>query len=247
MANGDPYDLAELARSNWHVHTSWSPCARGEMTLPAIVAAAEAAGLRRVALTDHYHRIEQDLAGRLDELAAEAAEIDSPVELVIGAELSATGPGRFVDSPELNARVGYRLYACNHYHLDFWQHPADRTGRGYAEHMLAVLAGLIPTGRADCIAHPFSVGYLRTCLDDPAAGPAAITDAELLDVLELARAHQVAWELNTSAAEDDIAMIRRLWDLGREVGVAFRVGTDAHEPARIDPGPAIREIAAMLA
>ncbi len=153
----------------------------------------------------------------------------------------------YVDSPILNARVGYRLYACNHYHLGFWRHPAEKTPRGYAEHMLAVMRAVIVSDRADCIAHPMSSGYLRDRLEDGTTAAAAVTDAELGDVLALGRRHGVAWELSVPACLEDPAFARRFWRLGREAGAEFRLGTDAHALDTIDPSPRLADFADVLA
>ena len=50
------YDLEELARCNWHVHASFSSDSKARATLGAMVAAAETAGLRTIAVVDHHRR-----------------------------------------------------------------------------------------------------------------------------------------------------------------------------------------------
>ncbi len=240
-------NLDDLLGCNWHVHTSLSSCGKEEMTPRAIVSAAESAGLETIALTDHNHWLDDDLPGRMAEVESQLSAVTSPVRVIVGAELSAFGVGRYADAPEVNAQVGYRLYACNHYHLRHWEHPKDRTPRGYAEHMLAVLRELLPTGRADCIAHPFSCpGSIPDALGGPSAAARAVSDAELGEILELGRINGVAWEINARSCLADPALASRLWRLGREVGVEFRFGTDAHRLAHVDPAPFLPKLAEVL-
>ena len=49
------FDLDELARDNLHIHTSFSRCAKPEMTVENIFAEAARIGYRTIALTDHYN------------------------------------------------------------------------------------------------------------------------------------------------------------------------------------------------
>ena len=52
---------------------------------------------------------------------------------------------------------------------------------------------------------------------------------ELAGILELGKNNNVAWELNTKAIFIDPIFAKRLWNIGREVGVSFVVVTDAHQ------------------
>jgi histidinol phosphatase-like PHP family hydrolase len=239
------YDLRELARCNWHVHGSFSSPDKARATLRAMAAAAATAGLRTIAVVDH-HRRGGDLAGMMRRAQAATAAEAGSVDLRIGAELSACGVGDFADSAEDNRLVPFRLYAANHYQFAEWQQPADPTPRGYAEHMLAVLRSLLPTGRADCVAHPFSHDGLTRRFTDPRAVTAAVSDAELAEVLELGRVNNVAWELDSPACLADPPLARRLWRIGREVGVTFLLGTDAHHPADVDPAPTLPALSVCL-
>ena len=177
---------------------------------------------------------------------AAATQLGGSVDVRIGAELSACGVGEFADSPQDNRLVPFRLYAANHYQFPEWQHPSDRTPRGYAVHMLEVLRALLPTGRADCIAHPFSHDGLSRLFEDPRVVTSAISDAELADVLELGRSNNVAWELSMPACLADAPFARRLWRIGQETGVTFLLGTDAHRPSEIDPSPSLPALSACL-
>lgn len=235
------YDIHELTEENLHVHTVFSGCAKDEMRVRHIVARAHELGLKRIALVDHFNSPETPMLekNRADRFLAEL--YDAQIDILFGAELSAYGIGKQLDSDEVNAGLDYRLYAANHYHLGFWEQPEDMSARGYAKHAVALLTQLIKSGRADCIAHPVIAGYIRAVEDKPTV-TAAVTDSELGDLLTLARENRVAWEINESAALSDPDFSRRFWNLGREAGVVFHFGTDAHRLAEIDTRKRIDEL-----
>ncbi len=239
------YDIDELTNANLHVHTSFSGCAKPEMRVRGIVERADELGLEMIALVDHYNSpdapfIEKNICDRwLSE------QYEAKVKILFGAELSAYGVGKRMDTPEMNSALDYRLYAANHYHLNFWEQPDDKSARGYALHTIAVLTDLIKSGFADCIAHPIMGGYVR-CLDDKTELTLALKDNELGDLLTLARDNRVAFEINEGAALGDPNFTKRMWNIGKEVGVVFHFGTDAHTLANMDTKKNIDRLRALL-
>ena len=130
------FDIDELAKENLHVHTSFSNCAKPEMRIKDIVAKAEELGLSRVAIVDHFNFkgtpiTEKNIADRFVYQLTE-----TKIPFLFGAELSAVGIGKWLETNEVNSALDYRLYAANHYHLSFWEQPEEKTARGYAEHTL---------------------------------------------------------------------------------------------------------------
>jgi len=240
------YDLSVLTRFNWHVHSNLSPCGKAEMTVPDILACAEDSGLAGLAFVDHHHSREHDILSDLTQLRNEIGVCQNKVKVVIGAELSAFGIGKYADSIETNRMINYRLYACNHYHLTFWEHPTTTSPRAYAEHSLAILTDLLTSQRADCIAHPFVGMGLKNKLNDPTSVTKAISDKELADILELGKNNDVAWELAPGVFLRDPQFARRYWNVGREVGVSFHFGTDAHLLSEIDPRQFLARLESIL-
>ena len=89
------YDLDILCRQNLHIHSTFSGCAKREMLLHDIVRTAELNGLETIAITDHVSPFEEDeekFRQSLISLRETAKTIESPVKLLIGAELSAYVP-----------------------------------------------------------------------------------------------------------------------------------------------------------
>ena len=222
-----------LFNSNMHIHTCFSACADKDMTVANILVRAQAANLKIIALVDHHH----PGAGLLDNILClknDLQKIAPGIKVVFGAELSAYGIGKYSDAKEINRELDYRLYACTHYNLDYWEQPQDTSPRGYALHMLAVVTELIKSGRADCIAHPFASAYLKSKFKDPSVVTKAITDEELRAILLFGRENSVAWEINANVLVRDVDFMHRYLALGKSLGVTFYLGTDAHKLAEID-------------
>ena len=101
--------------------------------------------------------------------------------------------------------------------------------------MLAVLSALFETDRADCIAHPFSPCKMKF-FSKPESEEmlASITDTELGDILLKGEQAECAWELHKSSVLCYPDFYRRMFFIGKESGVHFSVGTDAHHLRDID-------------
>ena len=233
------YDLNVLIRQNLHIHSSFSSCASNEMKLCDIVKTAEKAGLEAIAVTDHVHvGYEEQFNQEVSILRTQLTEFESGIKVYIGAELSAYGTQNFSYNGKM-PEFDYRLWAQNHYHAGDWIHPEDKSIEGYKKHMIQTLCNLIKSGTADCIAHPFHDDYLANASQKPngfykSCIPDSFTDNEIGDLLTLGREHETAFEINLNAMTGYPQFCRRMYNLGKEAGVCFNIGTDAHKLDRID-------------
>lgn len=241
------YDLDILARQNLHIHTNFSNCAKAEMTVAGILAAAKAAGLQTIALTDHFNldNTNKQCLKRNTYLRKEVDKFNTDITVLLSGELSAFAPGKSLENETVRCALDYRLYSCNHYHLDFWGQPEDKSLRGYAEYSLEIIRSIILSGKADCIAHPL-IGRFIKAFEDRTLVTKEITDCELGDLLTLAQSNEVAFEINTGAILGDPQFGRRLWNIGKEIGVVFNYGTDAHTLASIDTKIKLNEMKQIL-
>lgn len=240
------YDIDELARHNMHLHTRFSHCAKPEMLAADIVKTAEAAGLEMIALTDHNYIEEQNaVAQQRYDILRELGGIETNVKVLVGAELSAYGVGKFADDIACDNSLDYRLYTTNHYHQGYWEHPEIKTPRAYAEHMLAIMRGVIDSGRADCFAHPFKAGYIHA-FDDPHDVTRSFTDNEIGDIMEKAHKREIAWELNIPAIFGDPEFYHRYFQTGKEIGVVFNIGTDGHKLCNVDTKQFVERLKKVL-
>lgn len=247
------YDLDILCRQNLHIHTCFSGCAKPEMKLHDIVMTAQNSSLEMIAVTDHVSPFKEDeekFRNSLKSLRELAKTIESPVKLLVGAELSAYGTDNFSYADE-DIELDYRLWAQNHYHAGGWIQPEDRSPEGYKKHIIETLTNLIKSDRADCIAHPFhdtyltnskklNVGFARGSV------PACFSDNEIGELLELGKKHETAFEINLNAMVDYPEFCRRMYSLGREIGTQFNIGTDAHSLDRIDTNQFIERTKKIL-
>ena len=231
------YDIDELLRENLHIHTKlFSGCAKPEMVVADIVRTAEQAGLSRIALTDHVQEYDvEHVRNILKTYIPERDAMQTDVKVYIGAELSAFDTDKFT-LQYTDLTTEFNLYAVNHYHLSSWGQPEERTAVGYKVHNKKAMEFLIRSGKCDCIAHPFVDSYVKVDTirtpDHPLT--AAWTDNELGDILCLAKEYAVMWELPPKIVEGDPVFAKRLFNIGKEVGSVFTMGTDAHTLAAID-------------
>lgn len=240
------YDIDELVRHNLHIHTRFSRCANPEMLAADIVRTAQAAGLEMIAMTDHNYIEKQNaVAQQRYDILREIENIGADIKVYVGAELSAYGIGKFADDVACDSSLDYRLYTINHYHQHYWEHPEEKTPRGYAEHMLAIADCVIESGRADCFAHPFMSGYIHA-FDDFKDVTRAFKDNELGDIMEKATKREIAWEINVPAVMKDNEFHKRYFNIGKEVGVVFNMGTDAHKLCNVDPKQFADELKRIL-
>ena len=242
------YDPDELARHNVHTHSVFSKCAKPEMTLEAMIRAAEEVGLRTLAVTDHSDPQDDiDTYGNFLVLKEKLAQIDTPVRVLLGAELSAYGVGKYAEPYEVDRALDFAAYSHVHYHLDTWDQPQDRSPRGYAQHNLAVLNALFETGRADHVAHPFSPCKMPFFDEAQKAQTLDyLTDNELGDVLEKGERAGCSWEIHTPTFFRFPAFSRRFFWIGREVGAHFALGTDAHTLAALSTQGIAERLRAVL-
>jgi len=224
------YDIDELCRNNMHTHSVYSKCSKPEMIFEDMIKAAESYGLETLAITDHSDLHDEiNSVANYRKLKKRLEKIDTNVRVVIGAEMSAYGVGKFAEPYRIDKEIEFCNYSCVHYHLDFWEQPSDRSPRGYAEHMLKVLDALFETDRADCIAHPFSPGKMKFFNKSESEEMLrSITDTELGDIMLKGEKAECAWELHKSSVICYPEFFRRFFYVGKEAGVHFSVGTDAH-------------------
>ena len=234
------YDLDILARRNLHIHALFSGCAKREMVLDDIIKTAENAGLEAIAITDHIYREDQYEGFRqnVKDLREQLSRIDTDIKVYIGGELSAYGVDKYSFKGE-EIELDYRLWAHNHYHVTGWEQPEDRSPEGYKKHMIATITNLIKADKADCIAHPFHDSYLTNSsrgLVDFSKGsvPNCFTENEIGDLLTLAKQHETAFELNLNVVPAFPEIYRKMYNIGKEVGAQFNIGTDAHKLENID-------------
>ncbi len=230
------YDINELARNNLHIHTNFSGCAKEEMDFYEIVRVAKRAGLKKIALTDHIY-LRKDLPEfnencvRLREMRD---ELNSDIEILIGGEFSCYKEDDYTLNG-VDIETEYRLYAQNHFHVTGWQQGDDGTPEGYKEVTKRMLHNLFKNKAADTIAHPFSGRYLCKMKGWEANVVGNCwSENELGDIMLEGHQSGCAWEFNSGNVGSDPELIRKMYHIGKEIGVVFTIGTDAHRLEAVD-------------
>ncbi len=242
------YDIEELARFNLHIHTNFSGCAKDEMTFENIVRTAEKAGLKMIALCDHIYKPEDlpEFAENCEMLRYKRDNLDTELKVLIGGEFSCYATDKYtLKGIDLNTE--YRLYSQNHFHVTGWEQAEDKSPQGYKELTKKMLHTLFNDKAADTIAHPLNGNYLRKMMNwEPDVLGKCWKDEELADIMVEGYNSGCAWEINTSAMHGDPGLIRRMFNIGKELGIVFTIGTDAHRLESIDTGIFTDELKRIL-
>lgn len=224
------YDIDELARFNLHIHTCFSGCAKDEMTFENIVKSAEDAGLHTIALCDHIYEPEDlpEFNQNCEILRRKRDELDSKVKILIGGEFSCYSTDMYT-LKDSDIKTEYRLYAQNHFHVTGWQQAEEKTPEAYKELTKKMLRNLFKDKAADTIAHPLNGTYLRKMMGWEADVLGNCwRDDEIAEILKEGYDSGCAWELNAAAFSGDPMLIKRMYSIGKELGVVFTIGMDAH-------------------
>ena len=242
------YDLDELARFNLHIHTNFSGCAKDEMSFQNIVSTAQKAGLQMIALCDHIYEPEDlsEFIESCNNLRRLRDELNPDIKVLIGGEFSCYASDTYtLKGIELDTE--YRLYAQNHFHVTGWQQGDDGTPESYKEVTKRMLRNLFENKAADTIAHPFSGRYLKRMKgwDADLVGN-TWTENELGDIMLEGHQSGCAWEFNSSNAASDPELIRKMYYIGKEIGVVFTIGTDAHRLDAVDTKNIAQELKRII-
>lgn len=214
-----------------HIHSNLSLCARAEMTFENIASAARSRGFAVIGVCDHTDVVgdwerERRLLRNFD-LARRAAR-GSGLRILVGSEVTMLAPGKVAISADTARQLDYVSVATNHYHLPEVQHPCDRTARGYARHHLEILESICDLDWADIVAHPFLSGFIKDVQFGQEEFFQAIDEERLKELLARLGKRNIRLELNPRVPAERTDFFRRVVEMGREAGVRFSLGSDAH-------------------
>jgi len=222
-------------RNDYHIHTYLAGCCKEKETQrpPNIVAKAEALGFDSIGFTEHYW---DDGRATIRQLQADLAEIESPLRVFMGCEADSVGGGEPTITREEIDELGldFVVLATSHFHLGRVNKPEKTDPRSAGEHWLKFLRGGINSGVADIIAHP--VLNLSNALGDLDRIMDTMADAEIVEVLEMARERDIAMDMNPRLFTKDIWSADtqvRFYQLCKQVGVKISPASDAHSLTNI--------------
>lgn len=207
--------LVELRdiKGDMHMHTTASD---GALDVRGMINAARARGYRYLTITDHSKAVaiahgldETRLLAQIKEIAAVRKEF-SDIEVFAGIEVDVLRDGSLDLPDEVLAQCDF-VMASVHFSTEMSE--ADMTRR-----MIAAIAHPY----VDCISHP--TGRL--------IGERVPYAVDMNAVIEAARAHSTALEINASPHRLDLN--EQHADMARRAGVPLCINTDAHCATELD-------------
>ncbi|MGC9468164.1 MAG: PHP domain-containing protein [Anaerolineae bacterium] len=224
--------------ADFHVHTRFSPCGDPEATLPAMITRAREKGLAAVGFADHV--TPEPIPGcrfydgqQLDVLVAEQALIAElrearGYEVLVGVEADYTLAGTGCVSPEMVALVDHIVCSASHFHLPAAPRPSSDSPQARAMLMVRMAREMLEVPAVTVWAHPFDCSAMRPL----APIMANIPESDLVDLVQLANAREVAVEINGGPARDLAYRdaTQPFFELARELGARFTLTADAHHP-----------------
>jgi DNA polymerase (family X) len=201
-------------KAELHSHSTWSD---GVVTIAEMARAAEKRGYTTLAITDHTPAMGITGGPKAEQIPAQRAEVEQvraemgdQFLLLHGIEVDIMGDGSLAYPDEVLAALDIVIASL---------HMSLRQPR---EVVTARLIGAIRNPHVDAIAHPSG----RLLPDREGA------DLDWDAVLEAAREHGVALEINASPSRLDINDVyaRR----AVELGIPLMINTDAHAPNNLD-------------
>ncbi len=192
--------------------------------------AAEAVGLRAVAITDHYWGGE---AERLEAQVRELARLDAASEVAVlpGAEATILNPRGDVSISEREARMLRWVLVDFSGHTDGIARNPPVSRRALIENIERAMCEAAANPLVDAIAHPFNLGRWAVQLQ-----PEELPRDMLGRVAEAMALHSCAFEIMGQAywwypelsVGDFVAQFVPVVQIFAEAGVNFVVGSDAH-------------------
>ncbi len=220
-----PYDA--------HTHTSFSD---GRNSPEENVRAAEACGLRCIALTDHVLPETSRETVRAQAAVAGTLDATSPIKVIAGLEgVILDTEGTVSVEPEDAARVSLVLVDLGMRTRGIGLDPPASVKR-YHDNVLAAIANAAQNPVVDAIAHPFNLGRFGAVIN-----PEQLSREGLRRVARILYDRNVAFEIMNQAYwwypqlgidefTRDYCGVLRLF--ARE-GVKFVVGSDAHSAGAV--------------
>jgi histidinol phosphatase-like PHP family hydrolase len=228
--------------ADFHVHTHLSPCGKPQATAEGMIRRARKKELAAIGFSDHitpepvpgcpfYDRQRPHL---LAELRAEIAALPIAVglEVLVGVEADYTLAGRACLDAELLSVADHVVCGASHFHLSGAPRPAEDAPPAKAALMVGLACEALSVPGMSIWAHPFDCSRMRPL----APILEAVPDDELVALIGLANAQEIAVEINGGAGLSDEyrRAMARFYGLARETGARFTITADAHHPDDLD-------------
>lgn len=216
-------DNTLYTQCDFHIHTHLSGCANRNMLLPDILNVCASRGIKYLGVTDHIFAYTDPVV--LDETLQEAAMLSKPMEVFIGCEADILSVGRHTVTEEMKRKLDYISVSHNHFWVEGVTPPASVEPAVVAKHYIDTFRYACSLPWADVVVHPMVVA---SDLYDPASMD-LLTDDQIIEALQLARANNIAVEISPRAFYPEQMEFRiRFLSLCKEEGLKFSIGSDGH-------------------
>lgn len=219
-----------------HTHTIYCGHASEDMTVAKLLAAADAAGLRVVVITEHMHHPAH--RGRVDRIAHDMRRVEHRCTAYLGAEIDAdsrAADGTLVGSSD---GLAYVIGSTHQYpgSDDWWYDKPVLSEAGRADvvrRWFEWAAAIVANPVVDALAHP-GVFIAQNGLTTDYSG--AVLDS-FRHLFATAAAHGTLIEVNELAgrklSEAHRATYPAVIRAAVEAGCQLVLGSDAHQPAAV--------------
>ncbi|MBE6561361.1 MAG: PHP domain-containing protein [Ruminococcaceae bacterium] len=242
-----------MPKYDLHIHTRLSSCANPEVTAADYIACAKERGVTTIAFTDHMW--DSAIPGasnwykpqnyeHICELKKELPAADPDLKILFGCECECDKYGVVGISEEVAAQLDILLVPHSHTHMKDFTIPAELReddavhGRYLVDHFMHIIHS--PVAKyVTVIPHPFAAVGCPTAQNVLNSIP----DSALQECCAAAKENNIALEINTSCfTRMDEEQMRncaylRLFEIARQTGCRFTIGSDAHSVPGMDALP----------
>lgn len=252
-----------MPKHDLHIHTSLSSCAKPTAIAADYIARAKEMGLTTIAFTDHMWDSAVPGASKWYEpqnyehicrLKAELPAADPSLKILFGCECECDKYGVVGISEEVASQLDILLVPHSHTHMKDFTIPAELReddavhGQYLVKHFMHIIES--PVAKyVTAIPHPFAAVGCPTAQNVLNT----ISDAALEECCRAAAEKNIALEINTSCfskmTEEEIrgCAYVRLFEIARQAGCRFTVGSDAHTISYMDALPKAEMVARAAA
>jgi histidinol phosphatase-like PHP family hydrolase len=221
--------LGRLKGSDFHVHTTMSECAHCDAAPETVIARGQEERLTAIGISDHIFSPADLSKPRI--LRAQLPRAVGDMAVYVGCEAEMHAPDRPTVDRAYSAERDFVLMAATHLHflgrkLDEMDIPE------VVDLIFDLMFGILESGCADIIAHPFRVNEGWPRLEFPHLVSAVERDT-LMCLAQLAARRGVAAECSPRllrACPDSATWLFRCF---LEAGCKLSIGSDAHWPVDI--------------
>ncbi len=224
-------------RADFHIHTNLSWCAAKEMSLDAIVRAAQTLGMSTVGLADHLwldpRRGCRPAVSRLLSLREPLARLRAPIRLLLGAEADCA-PHRGLAGGDEVRQLDFVIASYHFTDVREGATPWPEAPEELAARLVDGFRSLIQAPGVSIAGHPFFIPprvyhRLPVNLQEHVGDAFNLVQREVGALFEEAARRRIAIEFNAKA----LGPLHRqpllpLFRLARECGCGFVLSSDAH-------------------